>query len=111
MSAGIFFALPSIWSMILNGAVGGAVVRMAVDQDSSTISILISIPHAVFELPAFFISMGLGVFLGLTWFGGDIKKRMIDNLVQAHSVFVLVVIPLLITGALIEAVVITIIRS
>ncbi len=65
------------------------------------------IPHGVFELPAVFLSVGLGAWLC----GESVKKILGRNkertyffmLAEVSRFFVLVIIPLLIAAALVEA--------
>ncbi|MEI6731787.1 MAG: stage II sporulation protein M, partial [archaeon] len=60
------------------------------------------VPHGIFELPAIFVSLGLGIKLGAFVFGPERKKEFVRRALASLKVFVYVVLPLLIIAAIIE---------
>ena len=101
MVLGVFFGFFSILFALFNGYVLGFVSAMAVSADSGLILFQL-LPHGIFELPAIFLSLGLGIKLGSFIF----KKEKLESFKKYFSncvkVFLLVIIPLLIIAALIE---------
>lgn len=98
---GIFLGIFPIISSILNGYLVGYVSSVAVSEAGIS-SLLNLVPHGIFELPALFISLGMGIKLGLFIFQKDKKESLKSYLKESLRVFVFVVIPLLIIAALIE---------
>ena len=100
---GAFFGIFPIIATIANGYLLGFVSNMAV-QEAGVFSLWRLFPHGIFELPAVFISFGLGLRLGISIFNekrfGTFKK----NILSCLKVFVFIVIPLLIIAAIIEGV-------
>ena len=70
------------------------------------------LPHGIFELPAVFISLGLGIRLGTTLFNRNVKnidKEIFRRLRNSFKVFIFIVLPLLVVAAIIEGVLMKII--
>ena len=59
-------------------------------------------PHGIFELPALFISLGLGLKLGMFFLEKDKVKTFRNYLWNSLRVFLYIIIPLLLVAALIE---------
>ncbi len=108
---GIAFGIFPIFNALANGTVIGYVLALTykVAGLSSWWRIL---PHGIFELPAIFISLGLGLKLGLTIFTKNSKKgkEFKSRLYQSLNVFLMIVIPLLIIAAIIEGILISLIN-
>jgi stage II sporulation protein M len=66
--AGMFFGLVPFFNILLNGALLGYVVSKAAVVTGFTGVLLRLLPHGIFELPAIFIGVGLGIKLGMTFF-------------------------------------------
>ncbi len=64
MTLGIFLGIFPVWGAILNGAVLGYVFGNAYEA-TGILEFWKILPHGVFELPAVFISLGLGLRLGI----------------------------------------------
>jgi len=94
-----------LFSSIGNGYVVGFVLSKSV-LDSGFSVIFNLFPHGIFELPAVFISLGMGLKLGFTFFQNNWKKKILKNLLNSLRVFVLIVFPLLIIAAIIESILI-----
>jgi stage II sporulation protein M len=106
---GIFLGFYSILSSILNGYILGFVFSL-VYLKNGFLSLLNILPHGIFELPAIFISFGLGIKIGSFIFQKSKKKFLIESLVNSFFVFLFIIIPLLIVAAIIEGSIIFIFR-
>ncbi len=104
MALGIFFGVFPVFVAIANGYILGFVSEMSVSS-SGILSLLWFLPHGIFELPAIFISLGLGLKLGTFVFRKD-KQKFKENLLMALKVFLLIVLPLLIIAAIMEGILI-----
>ena len=100
----IFGALFGIFPVIIaifNGFILGFVSNMAVQKGG--ISVLLDLlPHGVFELPAIFISLGMGLRFGSFLFRKNPAENFRIYFWEGLRVFIFVVIPLLIVAAIIE---------
>ena len=104
---GVFLGIFSILVVVLNGVVVGYVLERAW-QLSGVSDFWRLFPHGIFELPAVFISLGLGLKLGLFIFNSAPKSTFIYRIYHSVLVFLFVVIPLLIAAAIIEGILILI---
>jgi stage II sporulation protein M len=102
----MLFGIYSFFNILSNGIVLGYVFSKLVDASKLTEFWRI-LPYGIFELPAIFISLALGIKLGMFIFSkekiAELKIRFKESLI----VFVFCVIPLLITAAIIEGVLIS----
>lgn len=64
------------------------------------------LPHGIFELPAVFIALGLGLKLGLSFFQPQPFELVKDRFKKSIITFVEIVVPLLIVAAIIEGILI-----
>jgi len=101
--AGIFLGIFPLFSSLTNGVVLGYVLGRSVEIAGIGIWWRL-LPHGIFELPAIFISFGLGVKLGFSAFSKDVKKTFMKRLYQTANTFLMIVIPLLIIAAAIEGI-------
>lgn len=99
---GVAFGIIPLFYTLLNGYVLGFVAGRSVDAAGFGVLWRLA-PHGIFELPALFISLGLGLKMGLFVFSRKKKQKFSDVFKRALITFVLVVIPLLIIAAVIEA--------
>ena len=101
---GATFGIATIFILITNGALIGAVVEYAAAKQGIMAVAAGIIPHGIFEIPAFIISAGLGFLLAESmWmeFGG--KGDAAESALKAGKIFAAVVVPLLAVAAIIEA--------
>ena len=105
---GIFVGVPSLFYTLLNGYVLGFVAGKSVAAAGSGV-LLRLLPHGIFELPALFISLVLGLKIGLFVFTRQ-KQRFSRVFTRALVTFILIVIPLLIVAAVIETGLIVLIK-
>jgi stage II sporulation protein M len=97
LGAGIF----PVISTISNGYILGFVGNLSVGS-SGIWSLWRILPHGIFELPAVFISLGLGLKLGVLVVSKKKKGELKKNFINSLRVFLFVVVPLLIIAAIIE---------
>ena len=98
---GFFLGIFPIIAAIANGYLLGFVSSMSVENAGGSV-LLKLLPHGIFELPAIFISLGLGLKFGTFIFQ---KKRMDsfkEYLWNSLRIFLFIVIPLLIIAGIIE---------
>lgn len=92
-----------VLSIFANGYVVGYVVSSSISS-AGLISLLNLLPHGIFELPAIFISFGLGIKFGTFLFYKKKMHHFQKFLIESLRVFVFVVLPLLVIAAIIEGV-------
>jgi stage II sporulation protein M len=101
---GILFGVFSIFNAIVNGFVLGFVSRLSVVKNG-IFSLWRLFPHGIFEIPALFISLALGLRLGMSLIGVR-DDKFGENFKWSLKTFFLVVVPLLVIAAVIEGVLI-----
>jgi len=106
---GFVLGIFPILATFANGYIVGYVSSSAVSS-SGAISLLSLLPHGIFELPAIFISFGMGIKFGTFIFYKRKIKYFSKFFINALRVFVFVVIPLLIIAAIIEGSLIAILK-
>jgi len=103
---GFFFGIFPVLNAILNGFVLGFAANYSVTENGF-LSLWRLFPHGIFELPAIFISLGLGVKFSTFIF----KKKKWDSFREYFEKsfwsYVLVVLPLLVIAAIIEGILIS----
>jgi len=101
MIFGFFFGIFPMISAIFNGYLIGFVASLATKAEGFFVLWRL-FPHGIFELPAIFISLGLGLRISTFIFQkdkiGSLKKYSFDSL----KVFLFIVVPLLIIAAIVE---------
>jgi stage II sporulation protein M len=95
----IFFGIIPLFITVMNGYILGYVFSISVQQ-AGILSLWKIFPHGIFELPAVFISLGMGLKLGILMLGK--KEKFKESFWDSARVFLLVVIPLLIIAGIIE---------
>jgi len=90
---------------ISNGYVLGYVFKLVISVDGAS-SLWKILLYGIFEIPAVFISLGLGIKLGTSLFAKNSVEEFFRRLVLSLKVFVFVVVPLLIIAAVIEGILI-----
>ncbi|MEK6888533.1 MAG: stage II sporulation protein M [Nanoarchaeota archaeon] len=103
---GIVLGIAPAVNAIANGTVIGYVLSK-VYYFSGASEFWRLLPHGIFELPAIFISLGLGMKLGMCIFAKDARKEFVRRLVLSLKSFLTIILPLLIIAAIIEGFLIT----
>lgn len=99
---GLFLGLVPLFNALLNGAVLGYVIAHAAPLAGWGVLWRL-LPHGIFELPAIFIAMGLGIKLGFSFFQRSPLSVVVSRIHASTRVFLYVILPLLLIAALIEA--------
>lgn len=87
---------------VVNGYLVGFVAKEAVVQEGIVVLWQL-VPHGIFELPAIILSIGIGLKLGLSVFGGrGVGDRLRYNFTEGLRFFIFVVFPLLLVAGIIE---------
>lgn len=98
---GTFFGLVPFFASALNGYLLGFVASASVGAGGIS-SLWKILPHGIFELPAIFISFGMGLKMGSFIFQEKKLESLFRFFKNSIRVFILVIIPLLIIAAIIE---------
>ncbi len=100
---GVFLGVIPVFNALLNGAVLGYVVER-VGSTIGFFELWRLLPHGIFELPAIFVAIGLGIKLGAFFFvkKGKRKKEFWRRLDKSLKTAVFVILPLLVVAAVIE---------
>ena len=101
MIFGIIFCIFPFLLILTNGYFVGFVALQSI-MKNGILSLWRLFPHGIFELPAIFISIGLGFRLGLFMFEKK-EKSFWTLLSKSLILFLLFVVPLLFIAAIIEA--------
>ena len=101
MIFGVLLGIFPLISVIANGYLLGFVASRSV-QTEGVLILWRLFPHGIFEIPALFISLGLGLKLGTFIFQRKKIKSLKEYFWDSLRVFVFIVIPLLIVAAIIE---------
>ena len=102
---GPLLGLAPLIFLIVNGAILGAVIPVAVESRGLWISIMTIVPHGILELPAIFIGTSIGLKLGLHPFrrlAGRADRTLLSELGHGLRLFFSVILPLLLVAAAIE---------
>lgn len=100
---GFAFGILPLIIAIANGYILGFVSLLSVNN-YGFVSLWKLLPHGIFELPAIFISLGLGLKLGTFVFQKNKQKSFKDYLSNSLRVFLLIVVPLLVVAGIIEGI-------
>jgi len=100
---GIFLGVFPIINALTNGAVLGYVFALS-STETGFRSLFYILPHGIFELPAIFIALGVGMRLGFFIFAQPGKRASEFKIRFTKSIktFFSIVLPLLIIAAIIE---------
>jgi stage II sporulation protein M len=102
---GVLFGIFPIISSLLNGFLLGFVANLTIKEKGFFVLWQL-FPHGIFELPAVFISLGMGLKFGTVFFEKNKKKNFFSFFINSIKVFILIVIPLLVIAAVIESILI-----
>jgi len=109
MILGVVFGIIPLFYLLGNGFILGFASRFAVAQEG-LFSLWRLLPHGIFELPAIFLSLGLGLKIGSGLFEKKNKWKALKNyFIESLKVFALIILPLLIVAAVVEGLLITLV--
>jgi len=106
---GVVLGIFPIFNALINGVLIGYVMEKAVTS-VGILQTLKLLPHGIFELPAIFISLGLGLRMGLFIFTKNKTKELRRSFLEGLNTFFLIVLPLLIIAAIIEGLLIALLK-
>ena len=106
MILGAFFGIFPLVIAIVNGYLLGFVSSASIQSEGIFIMWRL-VPHGIFELPAIFISLGIGLKFGTFIFQKNKSESFRKYLWNSLQLFVLIIMPLLIAAAIIEGALIT----
>lgn len=109
MVFGIILGIFPVISIVANGYLLGFVASRTVQAESIFVLWRL-IPHGIFELPALIISLGLGLRLGTFIFQKKKIESLKNCLWNSLRVFLFVIIPLLLIAALVEGILIFLLK-
>ncbi|MBI2628768.1 stage II sporulation protein M [Candidatus Pacearchaeota archaeon] len=98
---GFFFSIFPAVSIAFNGYVIGFILQKSIIIDGLGVFWKL-VPHGIFELPAVFISIALGIRFGSFIFNRAPSKAFKFYFKNSMRVFLFVVVPLLVIAAIIE---------
>ena len=99
--SGVLFGIIPILLSSSNGYLLGFVSSLSVKKNGALV-LLNLLPHGIFELPAIFISFGLGIKFGKFIFEKNKRESFFKYFYNSLRVFLLIIIPLLLIAAIIE---------
>ncbi len=102
---GSLFGIFPIINSFSNGVIIGYVMSL-VYAEAGIWQFWRLLPHGIFELPAIFISFGIGMKLGFSILKKDFRKHLYNS----ANVALMIVIPLLIIAAFIEGLLIILVK-
>jgi len=105
MVFGVALGIFPVLALIANGYILGFVSSLTV-AEYGVFSLWRLLPHGIFELPAIFISLGLGLKLGSFVFQKKKQESFRSFLLNSLRVFLFIVIPLLIIAGIVEGILI-----
>ncbi len=101
MLFGVFLGIFPIAAVILNGYILGFVANISVKSEGFLVLWRL-FPHGIFELPAVFISLGLGLRFGTFVFQKNKAESFREYLWNSLKCFLFIIFPLLVIAAIIE---------
>ena len=102
---GPLLGLAPVIFLIINGAILGAVIPIAVESKGLGSALMAIIPHGILELPAIFLGASIGIRLGAHPFlrlAGKADTTLLSELGRGLRLFATVILPLLLLAAVIE---------
>lgn len=101
IALGIVFGVFPLLVTLVNGSLIGYVLRLSWEQ-AGVREFWRLLPHGVFELPAVFLALALGLRLGMFMFEQEKLAALRERGRDAAWVFALIIVPLLVIAAIIE---------
>jgi stage II sporulation protein M len=102
---GIVFAIVPVVFIVVNGVAIGVVLHLATESKGLAYSMLAIVPHGLFELPGVPSGAAIGVMLGSKAIKRLFRRsefKVGSELSRALKIFVSIIVPLLLIGAITE---------
>ncbi len=100
--AGVLFGVVPAVTLVFNGVFIGFVMSLVMGE-AGVFSFWRLLPHGIFELPAIFIAFGVGIKFGTFVFHKKPLAKFREYFYDSLRVFFLIIVPLLLVAAFIEA--------
>ena len=103
---GTLFGVIPAFFLIVNGAALGVVWSLSSETRGVWVSLLSLLPHGILELPAVFLGTAIGIMMGTSIARKLFAKsanKIGTELGQALKFFAIVIVPLLLVAAFVEA--------
>ena len=103
---GTLWALVPVVFLVVNGYALGLVLYLSIQSRGIWVSLLAIVPHGLFELPGVLLGTSIGLMLGvrtLKRMFGKTDSTASGELKRALGFFFVVIVPLLLVAALVEA--------
>jgi stage II sporulation protein M len=104
--SGILFGIMPFFNTVANGFVLGFASSLSV-LENGVFSLWRLFPHGIFEFPAIFISLGLGIKLGSFVFFKNPWTKFKEFFINSINVYIFIILPLLIIAGILESILIT----
>jgi len=95
---GPFIGIFPLFSAVINGGLLGWLAH-----EEGLVVFLTIVPHGIFELPAYFLSVAIGLRLAREVFKRKEERQLRLTLGEGLRVYLILILPLLIVAALIES--------
>lgn len=108
MLLGVFFGIPSLAIVYLNGLLIGIVGGISKEQGVTLVQFCLGIiPHGIFEIPAFLLAAAIGLRIGFMILPVLRPRRttlieLLEPVLRVISIGVKTIVPLLVIAAVIE---------
>jgi len=109
MFLGSFLGIFPLINSLVNGVVLGVAANLSVTK-KGIFSLLKILPYGIFELPAVFIALGLGLKFGTFILAKEKLKTFIEFFENSLRTYILIILPLLLVAAIIESALIIILQ-
>src|SRR6056297_2121636 len=103
--SGVLFGIIPFFNIVTNGFVLGFASSLSV-LENGLFSLWRIFPHGIFELPAVFISLGLGIKLGSFIFLKNPWIKFREFFINSINVYIFIILPLLIIAGILESILI-----
>jgi stage II sporulation protein M len=103
---GSLFGIIPVVFLLANGTALGVVFSLSAQSRGPWLSLLSILPHGIFELPAVFLGTSIGLMVGshaVKQLFGRVETTLGGELLRGLRFFCTVILPLLLTAALVEA--------
>ncbi len=103
-AGGITFGIYSVWILLKNGVVIGAIITIATRLSGGSLLLPLLIPHGIIELTAVFVCGGAGLMIGSAMIApGNIRRTDSIRIVSLKALKLFIgTLPLFVIAALIE---------
>ncbi|MEM3405458.1 MAG: stage II sporulation protein M [Candidatus Pacearchaeota archaeon] len=108
---GLFFGIYPLFLTLINGYILGYIIKFSI-KNNDVMNLWKLLPHGIFELFAVLLSFAFGLKLGISILkkGKNFKDKFFKEFSLILEIFIYVILPLLFLAALIETLLIFLVR-